>query len=165
MKRVRLPTLDRLTVKLALGITLLVILPLGLAFYLLAESHFNHTLAARRTAAELENRILAAALRHQMLDRDGRLMTEILQDVVADSDAEQSADVTATTPLVGEGAAITSLSLVSFITGVELEIEEKYDVELTLVSEEALSRNESPFRTIDALSDYVLTLVGVLDEA
>ncbi len=93
------------------------------------------------------------------------MMTEILQDVVADSDAEQSADVTATTPLVGEGAAITSLSLVSFIIGVELEIEEKYDMELTLVSEEALSRNESPFRTIDALSDYVLELVGVPDEA
>lgn len=81
MKRVRLPTLDRLTVKLALGITLLVILPLGLAFYLLAESHFNHTLTARRIAAEFENRILAAALRHQMLERDDQLMMEILQEI------------------------------------------------------------------------------------
>ena len=90
-----------------------------------------------------------------------QMMIELLQDVLADSDAEYSAEITATTPLVGEGAAITSLSLISFITGVELAIEEKYDTELTLVSEEALSRRKSPFRMIDALSDYVLTLVGV----
>jgi len=81
MNAIRLPTLDRLAVKLALGLTLLVILPLGLALYLLAETHFDHILAARQTAAEFENRILAAALRHQMLNRDGRLMTEILEEV------------------------------------------------------------------------------------
>lgn len=90
------------------------------------------------------------------------MMIEVLQDVLADLDGNQNAEVTAMTPLVGQGAAITSLSLVSFITGVELAIEEKYDMELTLVSEEALSRSKSPFRTIDALSDYVLTLVSVL---
>ena len=90
-----------------------------------------------------------------------QMMIELLQDVLADSDAEYSAEVTAMTLLVGEGAAITSLSLISFITGVELAIEEKYDTELTLVSEEALSRRKSPFRMIDALSDYVLTLVSV----
>jgi len=90
-----------------------------------------------------------------------QMMIELLQDVLADSDAEYSAEVTAMTQLVGEGAAITSLSLISFITGVELAIEEKYDTELTLVSEEALSRRKSPFRMIDALSDYVLTLVSV----
>ena len=90
-----------------------------------------------------------------------QMMIELLQDVLADSDAEYSAEVTAMTQLVGEGAAITSLSLISFITGVELAIEEKYDTELTLVSEEALSRHKSPFRMIDALSDYVLTLVNV----
>ena len=90
-----------------------------------------------------------------------QMMIELLQDVLADSDAEYSAEVTAMTQLVGEGAAITSLSLISFITGVELAIEEKYDTELTLVSEEALSRRRSPFRMIDALADYVLTLVSV----
>ncbi len=89
------------------------------------------------------------------------MMIEVLQDVLADSDADQNAEATTATPLVGKTAAITSLSLVSFITGVELAIEEKYDIELTLVSEEALSRSKSPFRMIDALSDHVLTLVSV----
>lgn len=92
------------------------------------------------------------------------MMIEVLRDVLADTDTGQSVEPTDVTPLVGEGAAITSLSLVSFITGVELMIEETHDMELTLVSEEALSRSKSPFRSIDALSDYVLTSVGVLSE-
>jgi PAS domain S-box-containing protein len=73
--------LDRLTAKLAMGIALLVILPLGIALYLLSGYHFHHTLEARRKAAELENRILGLTLRHQMLDRDQGLMTEILEEV------------------------------------------------------------------------------------
>ena len=81
MRRLRLPTLDRLTVRLAFGITILVIVPVAIGLYVLARSHFDHTIAARRRAAELENRLLEAALSHQMLEKDSRLMTEILHDV------------------------------------------------------------------------------------
>ena len=94
---------------------------------------------------------------HELIE----LMVEVLQDVLADLDEDQNATITATTPLVGQDAAISSLTLVSFITGVELAIEEEYDIELTLVSAEALSRSKSPFRTIEALSEYVLTLASV----
>jgi PAS domain S-box-containing protein len=81
MKRSLLPTLDRLTARLAVGITLLVIIPLCLGLAFLARSHFDHTLEARRHAAELENRMLEVALRHQMLEKDPRLMTEILEQI------------------------------------------------------------------------------------
>ncbi len=73
--------LDRLTLRLAAGITLLVIVPLSLGLWVLAWFHFNQTLSTRRAAAELENRMLEAALRHQMIQRDNRLMTEILREV------------------------------------------------------------------------------------
>lgn len=63
-------------------------------------------------------------------------------------------------PLIGESAAVTSMGLVSFIADVESTLQEKYGLELTLVSEQALSRRKSPFRTIDALADYVLELTG-----
>ena len=36
---------------------------------------------------------------------------------------------------------------------------ENYNLTLTLVSERALSRKKSPFRTINALADYVFELV------
>lgn len=77
----RFPRLDRLTLRLTLGITVLVVGPVALSLSFLLYSHYSQTIVARRTAAHLENRILAVALRHQMLDRDERLMSEILAAV------------------------------------------------------------------------------------
>lgn len=73
--------MERLTARLAAGITLLVVIPLAVGLYLLARFEYDHTIAARHAAAELENRILEAALRHQMVRMDTKLMTEILQEV------------------------------------------------------------------------------------
>lgn len=81
MRRPRLPKVERLTARLAIGITLVVMLPLALGLYLLSRYEYEHTIAARRVAAELENRILEAALRHQMVTRESRLMAEILSEV------------------------------------------------------------------------------------
>jgi PAS domain S-box-containing protein len=81
MRKPTLPRMERLTARLALGIALLVMVPLAVGLYLLSRHEYGHTISARQTAAELENRILEAALRHQMLRVDTRLMTEILREV------------------------------------------------------------------------------------
>lgn len=81
MRRFRLPRLERLTARLAVGITLVVMLPLVLGLYALSRFEYEHTIAAHRESAELENRILETALRHQMVARDSRLMAEILREV------------------------------------------------------------------------------------
>lgn len=81
MRKPTLPRMEPLTARLTVGITLLVMLPLAVGLFLLSRHEYGHTIAARRTAAELENRILEAALRHQMLRVDTRLMTEILREV------------------------------------------------------------------------------------
>lgn len=81
MRRPRLPRVERLTARLAVGTTLLVMIPMAVGVYLLSRYEYEHTIAARRAAAELENRILEAALRHQMVRRDSRLMMEILREV------------------------------------------------------------------------------------
>ncbi|MDP1859726.1 MAG: hypothetical protein Q8K82_13710 [Gemmatimonadaceae bacterium] len=62
-------------------------------------------------------------------------------------------------PLIGEDAAVSSMALVSYIADVESTLMEDYNLTLTLVSERALSRKKSPFRTINALADYVFELV------
>ena len=59
---------------------------------------------------------------------------------------------------MGEDAVVTSLSLVSFIADVESTLADSYDIDVTLVSEHALSRRRSPFRTIATLADYVVEL-------
>ncbi len=66
---------------------------------------------------------------------------------------------TADLVLIGEEAAVSSMALVSFIADVESTLMEAFDLTVTLVSERALSRKKSPFRTVDALADYVLELV------
>jgi signal transduction histidine kinase len=72
---------DRLSVRLALGISALVVIPLGLGFFALSTRHFEGTLEMQREAAELQNRILETALRHQMKEKDLTLMSSILREV------------------------------------------------------------------------------------
>lgn len=67
--------------RLALGITVLVLVPVTAGLYVMSRHQFDRTLAARQVAAELENRILEVALRHQMLEKDGRVMTEVLKEI------------------------------------------------------------------------------------
>ena len=77
----RLPEVERLSARIAVGIGLLVIVPLAGGLYLLSRVQYEHAVDARRSAADLENRLLETALRHEMIDRDPKLMTGILQAV------------------------------------------------------------------------------------
>jgi len=72
----------------------------------------------------------------------------------------EAVPATADLPLIGEDAAVSSMALVTYIADVESTLMENYDLTLTLVSERALSRKKSPFRSVNALADYVLELVG-----
>lgn len=89
-------------------------------------------------------------------------MLEILQGTLDSHVLDQGGDAVRGTPdliLIGESAAVSSMALVSFIADVEATLMEKYDLQVTLVSERALSRKKSPFRSVEALADYVMELV------
>jgi len=86
-------------------------------------------------------------------------MVVMLNSALADQ-GEGSVEAGPTSLLVGPETVVTSMGLVSFITDVESTLFETYGVELTLVSEQALSRKHSPFRTIETLADYILELAG-----
>jgi two-component system NtrC family sensor kinase len=75
--------MNRLTLRLSLGITALVTSLLGVGLYILSEHHFSGMVEGRRRAAELQNRILEVALRHQMLEKlpHGPLIAAILHEV------------------------------------------------------------------------------------
>lgn len=81
MSRLRVPHVERLTARIAIGVSLLLLGPLAGGLYLLSAIQYDHAVAARRAAADIENRILETALRHDMLARDTALITGILQDV------------------------------------------------------------------------------------
>jgi two-component system, NtrC family, sensor kinase len=81
MGRLRIPHVERLTLRIAIGVSLLLLGPLAGGLYLLSALQYSHAVEARRGAAELENRILETTLRHDMLTRDARLMTDTLREI------------------------------------------------------------------------------------
>ena len=84
-------------------------------------------------------------------------MISILKEALEDQGSPIEG-VTEQSPLIGPDALTTSLAFVSIIADIEMTLADEA-IEVTLVSEEALSRSQSPFRTLDSLSDYVLELV------
>lgn len=90
-------------------------------------------------------------------------MTELLRMTIVTQGGEEIA-VAAESPLLGPDAIVTSLGLVSFIMDVEATLADEQGVEVTLVNEAALSRSRSPFRSVEALADYVIELTGAAPE-
>ncbi len=72
---------------------------------------------------------------------------------------DQQLEKSPQTVLYGSEAVLDSMGLVTFIVSVEDRIEDLTEVRLTLASEKAMSRRQSPFRTVGALSEYVQELL------
>jgi len=65
------------------------------------------------------------------------------------------------TPIFGTKGNLDSLGLVSFLVNLEQYIEDKYGIPITIADEKAMSLKNSPFRTINTLSEY---LNGIINE-
>ena len=63
------------------------------------------------------------------------------------------------TALFGSGSKLDSLNLINLVVAVEQNIEDEFDVSLTLADERAMSQKHSPFRTIGSLADYIEMLL------
>lgn len=64
------------------------------------------------------------------------------------------------TPLIGSGAVLDSMRLVSLIVDVESRLEEGFGIGVTIADERAMSAKRSPFRTVGSLVDHLQVLVG-----
>ena len=59
------------------------------------------------------------------------------------------------TVLIGSGAKLDSLNLVSLIVDIEKGLSDKLGIEVSLTDENAMSQQKSPFRTVKTLADYI----------
>jgi acyl carrier protein len=82
-----------------------------------------------------------------------------LRALLADAGKATPPDLDETTPLIGPGAVLSSLELVSLIVEMEQTVEDECGLAITIADERAMSRQRSPFRTIGTLAEYVLELV------
>lgn len=63
------------------------------------------------------------------------------------------------TQLFGPGAALDSLALVSLIVDVETGVSDTFGREVSLTDDTAMSREESPFASVAALSKYIMEML------
>ena len=100
-------------------------------------------------------------MQSQTIDRDAGVQVVLasLREVLDQSGEAVPSDLTEDTVLVGNGAVIDSLGVVSLIVEVEQRLEMEYDVSVTLASDRAMSQRNSPFRTVGVLADYIMTMV------
>lgn len=66
---------------------------------------------------------------------------------------------TVNTELFGPESALDSLGLVNLIVGVEEAINEKYDISINIADERAMSKRNSPFRSVESLTDHILEII------
>jgi len=64
------------------------------------------------------------------------------------------------TVLFGDGALLDSIGLVNFIVTAEGLVQDVVGRTVTLASEKAFSRRQSPFRSIGSLADYIGELLA-----
>ena len=63
------------------------------------------------------------------------------------------------TRLLGEDGAIDSLGLTILIVAIERQIEDRLRVTISLVNEQAMSEESSPFRSVKFLAEYIESLM------
>jgi len=78
-----------------------------------------------------------------------------------DAQVEKSTD----TVLYGPSGDLDSMALVNLVVAVEQNIEEEFDISITLADEKAMSQRTSPFKTIEALAQYISSLLNESPDA
>jgi acyl carrier protein len=81
---------------------------------------------------------------------------------IAAFNASENASVPAApdTVLLGAGGAVDSLGLVRLVMMIERQVEDDFEVPVSLTDEKALSQRNSPFRSVGALADYATSLLN-----
>ena len=82
-----------------------------------------------------------------------------LQDVLSQKDEPPLDPVGESTYLIGRRSVLDSLGLVTLIVDAEQRLDEEYGVSLTIADDRAMSQKNSPFRTVQSLTDYICLLI------
>jgi len=81
-----------------------------------------------------------------------------IEEIYESMDVKISLEKGIETQLFG-GGDLDSLGLVNLIVSVEQNIEDEFNVIITIADDRALSQKHSPFRTVGSLADYIEILL------
>lgn len=81
-----------------------------------------------------------------------------LQNLNDELDEGSRFEISPSTRLFGTDAALDSLSLVSVIVDVEMDVSDALGRSIALTDDRAMNQEVSPFTDVQALTDYILML-------
>src|SRR4029453_6729455 len=85
------------------------------------------------------------------------MLLESIKEYVENTEIDLQADEE--TRLVGQSASVDSLGLVAILANFEAQINDRFDSDIVLVDEKAMSMQRSPFRSVASLIDYTVLLL------
>ena len=94
-----------------------------------------------------------------MNDRIKLVIMNSIEEINRQLENEHQLEKSTNTVLFGEGGKLDSLGLINLVVAVEQNIEDEFDVTITLADERAMSQEKSPFRTVGSLADYIELLL------
>ncbi len=87
------------------------------------------------------------------------LVIESLKELNEELENEALESPTKETKLYGIDGVLDSLALVTLITDLEEKISDEFDKDITLADEKAMSQRNSPFRSVESLTNYISKLL------
>ena len=94
-----------------------------------------------------------------MNDRIKLVIMNSIEEINRQLENEHQLEKSTNTVLFGEDGKLDSLGLINLVVAVEQNIEDEFDVTITLADERAMSQETSPFRTVGTLADYIEMLL------
>lgn len=82
-----------------------------------------------------------------------------IDDVNTDHDGKPPLAKSPETSIHGSSSTLDSLGLVNFVVAVEENVEREFGAQIMLADDRSLSQEPSPFRSLQALADYVEVLL------
>ncbi|MCE3046680.1 hypothetical protein [Helicobacter kayseriensis] len=87
------------------------------------------------------------------------IIYKALQNLAEELENDALTNPNEETKIYGVDGALDSLSLVSFIADIEEMVEEELGENITLADEKAMSSQNSPFKNVSSLTQYIQNLI------
>ena len=89
-----------------------------------------------------------------------KIIIDTINEFNRDLDEESKISTNPKKSLYGEQSNLDSLGLVSFIVGLEQNIEETFNTTISLADEKAMSQKNNPYESIQNLTNYIQELLS-----
>ncbi len=85
-----------------------------------------------------------------------KIIIETIKDFNDGLDEKNKLTLELDKAIYGADSSLDSLGLVSFIIGIEQNIEDEFNQSISLADEKAMSQKSNPYENINSLADYIM---------